>query len=131
LIFEEMYLGLPSPDGRMSRGKLQNLQAQLTKRLLCGAMATWLKLEGRSLLNPYLKPCLSISWVFLYSLSRYVMILTRLVRNFYWGEKDGKRKTNCRAWEKLQRPKKQGRLGFRDFRVLNQASLARQAWRFC
>jgi hypothetical protein len=34
LIFEEKYLGLPTPDGRMSRGKLQNLQAQLTKRLL-------------------------------------------------------------------------------------------------
>jgi hypothetical protein len=34
LIFEEKYLGLPTPDGRMSIGKLQNIQAQLTKRLL-------------------------------------------------------------------------------------------------
>jgi hypothetical protein len=34
LFFEEKYLGLPTPDGRMSHGKLQNLQAQLTKRLL-------------------------------------------------------------------------------------------------
>jgi hypothetical protein len=37
LIFEEKYLGFPTPDGRMSRGKLQDLQAQLTKRLLMRA----------------------------------------------------------------------------------------------
>jgi hypothetical protein len=33
LSFDKKYLGLPTPDGRMSRGKLQNLQAQLTKRI--------------------------------------------------------------------------------------------------
>ena len=31
--FEEKYLGLPTPDGRMSKGKFQNLQVKLTKRL--------------------------------------------------------------------------------------------------
>jgi hypothetical protein len=33
-VLEENYLGLSIPDGCMSRGKFQNLQAQLTKRLL-------------------------------------------------------------------------------------------------
>jgi hypothetical protein len=53
--------------------------------------------------------------------------LTKLVRNFYLRSKGGKRKTHWRSWEKLQRPKCQGGLGFRDFRVVNQALLARQA----
>ena len=31
--FEEKYLGLSTLDGRMSKGKFQNLQVKLTKRL--------------------------------------------------------------------------------------------------
>ena len=34
LVFEEKYLGLPTPDGRMSKEKFQNLQMSLTKRLI-------------------------------------------------------------------------------------------------
>jgi hypothetical protein len=51
------------------------------------------------------------------------------IPNFYWGAKDGKRKNHWRSWEKLQRPKLQGGLGFQDFRMFNQALLARKAWR--
>ena len=34
LVFEEKYLGLPTPDGHMSKGKFQNLEMSLTKRLI-------------------------------------------------------------------------------------------------
>ena len=34
LVFEEKYLGLPTPEGRMSKGRFQNLQMSLTKRLV-------------------------------------------------------------------------------------------------
>lgn len=32
--FESKYLGLPTPDGRMHKGKFQNLQERLTQRIL-------------------------------------------------------------------------------------------------
>jgi hypothetical protein len=32
--FEDKYLGLPTPDGRMNRGKFDELQAKLVKRLM-------------------------------------------------------------------------------------------------
>jgi hypothetical protein len=55
--------------------------------------------------------------------------LNRLVRNYYWGAEEGKRKTHWVAWHRMTRSKKQGGPGVRDFRSFNQALLARQAWR--
>jgi hypothetical protein len=34
LHFEPKYLGLPTPDGRMHRGKFDNLQSRLSKHLI-------------------------------------------------------------------------------------------------
>ena len=43
--FEEKYLGLPRPEGCVSRGKFQNLQSQLFKRII--AWGDTLSLAGK------------------------------------------------------------------------------------
>jgi hypothetical protein len=54
---------------------------------------------------------------------------TRIVRNFWWGEDEKRRKVHWKAWDVLTRLKNFGGVGFRDLKLLNQAMLARKRWR--
>jgi hypothetical protein len=55
--------------------------------------------------------------------------LSKIIRDFWWGDEENKKKMHWMAWDKLARPKYQGGVGFRDLKNFNQALLARHAWR--
>jgi hypothetical protein len=53
----------------------------------------------------------------------------KLVRNFWWGEDEKKRKVHWASWDILTCPKNLVGVGLKDTKLMNQALLARQCWR--
>jgi hypothetical protein len=127
--FDEKYLGLPTPLGRVKRGMFQPLEARFFKR-----MTAWRKKDlsaaGKEV------QIKSIAQ----ALPNYIMSVFKLtdglcedpmktIRAYRWGAEKGRRKVQWIPWNSLILPKALGALGFKDLMIFNQALLARQAWR--
>jgi hypothetical protein len=90
--FEEKYLGLPTPDGRMCKDKFDNLQSMLAERLL-----KWgdLSQGGKQIIIKVVAQALPIYIMGVFKLAMSVRDdLTKLIRDFWWGAERGKRKTH-------------------------------------
>ena len=118
----QKYLGMPSNVGTLTNDAFKYLKDRMMKNCLsAGGKEVLIKAEAQAIPTYFM---------FCFKLPRGLcQHINTIIRGFWWGNKDGKRKTCWVAWEEMIKPKQWGGVGFRDIELFNLSLLARQAWR--
>jgi hypothetical protein len=122
--FEEKYLGLPVPEGRMKGGRFQPVKEKYKKK-----MSDWTeKYTSSAAKETLIKSVMQA--ISTYSMSVFKFSfglcedLMQMIRDFWWNDDKDRRHIHWTSWDNLTKRKSQGGMGFKDLKLFNQALLA-------
>lgn len=123
----ERYLGLPTDVGRSKNGVFKYLKDRVWNRVQ-GWIEMLLSGAGKEVLIKSVVQALPTYAMGCFKLPRGLCEeIEEMIRQFWWGAKEGKRKTAWVSWQDMTQPKYMGGMGFR--KLFNLALLAKQGWR--
>ena len=125
----EKYLGLPPLVGRGKRKAFSRIKDQVGRKI-AGWKGNLLSNAGREILIKAVAQATLTYTMSVFKLpDSLCKELNSMMGNFWWGQKGRERRMAWVSWEKLCKPKSNEGMGFRDFKALNLALLAKQGWR--
>ncbi|XP_057441354.1 uncharacterized protein LOC130733241 [Lotus japonicus] len=123
-----VYLGMPAVWGRSKTNSLQWIKEKVLNKIQ-GWKSSLLNQAGRETL---IKAVVQ-------ALPSYAMSILKFPKNFcsqicskiasFWWKGSKEKGIHWKKWERLTYNKQEGGMGFKDLQIMNQALLARQAWR--
>ncbi|KAG8369712.1 hypothetical protein BUALT_Bualt14G0042400 [Buddleja alternifolia] len=87
---------------------------------------------GRNVLVKSVAQSLPVYFISLYNIPRLVCDrIDKIMRNFWWGDKDENTHIHLRSWDFICSPKEFGGLGLRRTRDMNISMVSKLAWKMC